>query len=68
MNFPARFTVISDEISQDLPDLVRFAKEFALPGYELRSMFGRAFKDLTPADIAEVKRVASSMRHPGGSA
>ena len=58
MNFPARFTVISDEISQDLPDLVRFAKEFALPGYELRSMFGRAFKDLTPADIAEVKRVA----------
>lgn len=58
MNFPARFTVISDEISQDLPDLVRFAKEFGLPGYELRSMFGRAFKDLTPADIAEVKRVA----------
>ena len=58
MNFPAQFTVISDEVSQDLPDLIRFAREFRLPGLELRSMFGRAFKDLTPADIAEVKRVA----------
>jgi sugar phosphate isomerase/epimerase len=58
MNFPARFTVISDEVSQDLPDIVRFAQEFKLPGIELRSMFGRAFKDLTPADIAEVKRTA----------
>jgi sugar phosphate isomerase/epimerase len=58
MNFPARFTVISDEISQDLPVLVRFVKEFQLPGLELRSMFGRAFKDLTAADIAEIKRTA----------
>lgn len=58
MNFPANVTVISDEVSQDLPDLVRFVREFQLPGIELRSMFGRAFKDLTPADIAEIKRVA----------
>lgn len=58
MKFPDRFTVISDEVSQDLPDLVRFAKEFGLPGYELRSMFGRAFKDLTPADIKEIAKVA----------
>jgi sugar phosphate isomerase/epimerase len=58
MNFPARFTVISDEVSQDLPVLIRFLKEFNLPGLELRSMFGRAFKDLTPADLAEIKRVA----------
>jgi len=58
MKFPASFTVISDEVSQDLPDLIRFVKEFRLPGIELRSMFGRAFKDLTPADIAEIKRVA----------
>ena len=58
MNFPAHFTVISDEVSQDLPDLIRFAQEFRLPGLELRSMFGRAFKDLTPADITEIKRVA----------
>lgn len=58
MTFPASFTIISDEVSQDLPDLVRFVKEFRLPGIELRSMFGRAFKDLTTADIAEIKRVA----------
>jgi sugar phosphate isomerase/epimerase len=58
MQFPSKFTVISDEVSQDLPDIVRFVKEFNLPGIELRSMFGRAFKDLTAADIAEVKRVA----------
>ncbi len=58
MKFPSQFTIISDEVSQDLPDLIRFVKEFNLPGIELRSMFGRAFKDLTPADIAEIKRVA----------
>jgi sugar phosphate isomerase/epimerase len=58
MHFPANFTVISDEVSQDLPVLIRFVKEFNLPGLELRSMFGRAFKDLTAADIAELKRVA----------
>lgn len=58
MNFPAQFTVISDEVTQDLPVLIRFVKEFNLPGIELRSMFGRAFKDLTAADVAEIKRVA----------
>ena len=58
MIFPARITVISDEVSQDLPDLIRFVKEFRLPGLELRSMFGRAFKDLTPTDLTELKRVA----------
>ncbi len=58
MKFPADFTVISDEVSQDLPDVVRFVNEFGLPGIELRSMFGRAFKDLTAADLAEIKRTA----------
>ena len=59
MKFPDSFTIISDEISQDLPDVIRFVKEFQLPGIELRSMFGRAFKDLTRADLAEIKRVAT---------
>jgi L-ribulose-5-phosphate 3-epimerase len=59
MTFPANFTIISDEISQDLPEVIRFVREFRLPGIELRSMFGRAFKDLTPADVAEIKRVAA---------
>jgi sugar phosphate isomerase/epimerase len=59
MTFPAAVTVISDEISQDLPDIVRVVREFGLPGIELRSLAGRAFKDLTAADLAEVKRVAA---------
>lgn len=58
MNFFDRITVISDEVSQDLPELVRFVKTFRLRGIELRSMFGRAFKDLTKADIAEIRRTA----------
>ncbi len=58
MEFPSSCTIISDEVSQDLPDIVRFTREFRLPGIELRSMFGRAFKDLTPVDLAEVKRTA----------
>jgi sugar phosphate isomerase/epimerase len=59
MKFPDSFTFISDEVSQDLPDLVRFVKEFKLPGIEVRSMFGRAFKDLTAADVAEIRRTAA---------
>ncbi|HEU5077891.1 MAG TPA: sugar phosphate isomerase/epimerase family protein [Opitutaceae bacterium] len=58
MKFPGSITIISDEISQDLSEVVRFAKEFRLPGIELRSAFGRAFKDLTPEDIAAVRRAA----------
>jgi sugar phosphate isomerase/epimerase len=37
---------------------VKLVKDFKLPGIELRSMFGRAFKDLTKADIAEIKKTA----------
>ncbi|HWA88178.1 MAG TPA: sugar phosphate isomerase/epimerase family protein [Opitutus sp.] len=60
MNFPGSVTIISDEISQDLPEIVRFTHEFGLKGIELRSMFGRAFKDLTPADIASIRRTADA--------
>ena len=58
MKFPSSFTIISDEISQDLPDVRRFVRAFKFSGFELRSMAGRAFKDLTSADIAEVGAVA----------
>jgi len=54
MNFPANITIISDEVSQDLPVIQTFLREFKLGGLELRSLNGRAFKDLTPADLAEV--------------
>ncbi len=54
MTFPASITIISDEVSQDLSVVTAFLREFKLPGLELRSLNGRAFKDLTPADLAEV--------------
>jgi sugar phosphate isomerase/epimerase len=60
IKFPRSFTFITDEASQEIADVVRVVKEFQLPGIELRSMFGRAFKDLTAADIAEVRRTAKA--------
>lgn len=48
------FSIISDEISQDLSVVARFVKDFGLTGFELRSMFGRAFRDLTVRDVAEI--------------
>lgn len=54
MTFPDNITIISDEVSQDLPVVTAFLREFKLRGLELRSLNGRAFKDLTPADLAEV--------------
>ena len=58
MNFPDHITLISDEVSQDLPVIRTFLREFKLPGIELRSLNGRAFKDLTRADVAEVATAA----------
>ena len=54
MKFPDHITIISDEVSQDLPTVTAFLREFKLPGLELRSLNGRAFKDLTRADLAAV--------------
>ena len=54
MTFPDKFTFISDEVSQDLPVVRAFVREFGLPGIELRSYAGRAFKDLTIADVAAI--------------
>lgn len=54
MKFPDAITVISDEVSQELPVVTAFLREFKLPGLELRSFNGRAFKDLTSADVAEI--------------
>jgi len=54
MKFPSAITVISDEVSQELPVVTAFLREFKLPGLELRSFNGRAFKDLTPADVGQI--------------
>jgi sugar phosphate isomerase/epimerase len=53
--FRPKLAILTDEVSQDLDDVIRFAKEFRLDGLVLRSLFGRAFKDLTQGDIALVK-------------
>ncbi len=53
-----RFSIISDEVSQDPAVVGRFIRDFQLGGFELRSMFGRAFKDLTSRDVAEIKALA----------
>ncbi len=58
MTFPDTFTFITDEVSQDLPVLRAFVREFKLPGIELRSLAGRAFKDLTRDDVAAVAATA----------
>jgi sugar phosphate isomerase/epimerase len=58
MTFPKSFTFMSDEVSQDLAVLRAFVREFQLPGIELRSFAGRAFKDLTPEDVAAIGAAA----------
>ena len=57
---PSRFSVISDEVSQDPLVVARFVREFQLGGFELRSMFGRAFRDLTAADLGRVKAMVQA--------
>jgi len=54
MKFPESITFITDEVSQELPVITEFIREFRLTGIELRSFGGRAFKDLTPADVAAI--------------
>jgi sugar phosphate isomerase/epimerase len=41
-------------VSQDIERVVTFAKEFLLEGIEVRSLFGRAFKDLTRDDVRAI--------------
>src|SRR5688500_2201148 len=58
MTFPNSFTFISDEVSQELALLRAFVREFKLPGIELRSFAGRAFRDLTREDVAAIGTAA----------
>ena len=51
-----RLAIITDEVSQELDDVLRFAADFKLDGIEVRSLFGRAFKDLTHADLELIAR------------
>lgn len=47
----SRLAILTDEVSQNLDDVLRFAAEERLDGIEVRSLFGRAFKDLTKEDL-----------------
>jgi sugar phosphate isomerase/epimerase len=58
MTFPDSYSFISDEVSQDLAVIRAFVREFKLPGIELRSLNGRAFKDLTNDDVAAISAMA----------
>ena len=49
-------SILTDEVSQDLGAVIRFAQEFRLDGIELRSLYGKAFRDLSPAEIREVRQ------------
>lgn len=62
LTFPNSFTIISDEVSQELPEVLKFTQEFGLPGFELRSIFGKAYKDLSDRDVGEIDSVR---RHEG---
>ncbi len=53
-NSMLRLAILTDEVSQDLDTVIRFARDFQLHGIELRSLFGKAFKDLAPADILTI--------------
>jgi sugar phosphate isomerase/epimerase len=55
-----RLSILTDEVSQDLDAVLRFARDFALDGIELRSLFGQAFKDLSRAQI---RQIAAACRH-----
>lgn len=50
-----KLSILTDEVSQDLNDVLRFAKDLQIEGIELRSLNGKAFKDLTPSEIKEVR-------------
>jgi L-ribulose-5-phosphate 3-epimerase len=49
-----KVSILTDEVSQDLSLVINFAKEFGIDGIELRSLFGKAFKDLSRSELQEV--------------
>lgn len=57
ISYPGSFTFISDEVSQDPMVVAAFARRHGFAGIELRSMFGRSFRDLTRADVAEIAHI-----------
>jgi sugar phosphate isomerase/epimerase len=56
-----KLSVISDEVSQDLRDLIAFAREFSLDGLEIRTLFNKK-----PHELVELaSSIRSSLRREG---
>jgi len=53
-----KLAILTDEISQDLDTVIRFATELKLDGIEVRSLFGKAFKDLSKSDLKDIAKAA----------
>lgn len=53
-----KWSVISDEISQDISQAAAFAAAYGLQGLEIRSAFGRDLFQLTDADVRAIRECA----------
>jgi sugar phosphate isomerase/epimerase len=51
-----KLSILTDEVSQELDQVINFAREFRLDGIELRSLWGKAFRDLSHEQVGEVRR------------
>lgn len=49
-----KLAILTDEVSQDLDAVIRFAREEKLDGIEVRSLFGKAFRDLSADDLRTI--------------
>ena len=49
-----KLAILTDEVSQDLEAVIRFAREEKLDGIEVRSLFGKAFRDLSHEDLRTI--------------
>ncbi len=53
-----KLAILTDEVSQDLDAVIDFAVGEKLDGIEVRSLFGRAFRDLTREDLRAIRQKA----------
>lgn len=56
MNQWCCLSILTDEVSQDLDTVLRFARDFRLDGVEIRSVGGKAFRDLTTAELQDIAK------------
>ena len=59
-----RLGVITDEVSQDFEEALKFAKEFGLECVELRSAWEKGPFDYDEADILKIKKLSDEYDIP----